>query len=330
MSINAVKGVEIGSGFAAARTTGEENADEMRMGNDGRPVFLSNNAGGILGGISTGQADRGALCRQADLVDPDAAPLDRPRRQRRRDQDQGPPRPVRRHPRRADRRGHACLRALPTITCVNAARPAAADLMAPAGASTGLTDTMPYDQKNVVEALRAFERGEIVVVMDDDGRENEGDLIVAAVHCTPEKMAFIVRHTSGIVCAPMTRDDARRLNLAPMVADNDSAHTTAFTVSVDFRHGTTTGISADDRTLTVRNLANGNVGAADFLRPGHIFPLIAREGGVLMRSGHTEAAVDLCKLAGLPPGRRHLGARQRRRHRHARPPGRGLRGMPTG
>jgi 3,4-dihydroxy 2-butanone 4-phosphate synthase/GTP cyclohydrolase II len=137
--------------------------------------------------------------------------------------------------------------------------------------------------------------------MDDDGRENEGDLIVAAVHCTPEKMAFIVRHTSGIVCTPMTREDARRLNLAPMVAENDSAHTTAFTVSVDFKHGTTTGISADDRTLTVRNLANGNVGASDFVRPGHIFPLIAREGGVLMRSGHTEAAVDLCKLAGLPP-----------------------------
>ncbi|KQZ16283.1 3,4-dihydroxy-2-butanone 4-phosphate synthase [Mesorhizobium sp. Root552] len=160
---------------------------------------------------------------------------------------------------------------------------------------------MPYDQKKIVEALRSFERGEIVVVMDDDGRENEGDLIVAAVHCTPEKMAFIVRHTSGIVCAPMLREDAKRLNLAPMVADNDSAHTTAFTVSVDFKHGTTTGISADDRTLTVRNLANGNVGGADFVRPGHIFPLIAREGGVLMRSGHTEAAVDLCKLAGLPP-----------------------------
>ena len=160
---------------------------------------------------------------------------------------------------------------------------------------------MAYDQKKVVDALRAFERGEIVVVMDDDGRENEGDLIVAAVHCTPDKMAFIVRHTSGIVCAPMTREDARRLNLAPMVADNDAPHSTAFTVSVDFRHGTTTGISAEDRTLTVRNLANGNVGARDFVRPGHIFPLVAREGGVLMRSGHTEAAVDLCKLANLPP-----------------------------
>ena len=114
-------------------------------------------------------------------------------------------------------------------------------------------------------------------------------------------MAFIVRHTSGIVCAPMPREEAKRLNLAPMVADNDAPHGTAFTVSVDFKHGTTTGISADDRTLTVRNLANGNVGASDFVRPGHNFPLVAREGGVLMRSGHTEAAVDLCKLAGLPP-----------------------------
>ncbi|WFU48332.1 3,4-dihydroxy-2-butanone-4-phosphate synthase [Sinorhizobium terangae] len=160
---------------------------------------------------------------------------------------------------------------------------------------------MSYDQKRVVDAIRAFEAGEIVVVTDDGGRENEGDLIVAAVHCTPEKMAFIVRHTSGIVCAPMPREEAKRLNLNAMVAENDSAHTTAFTVSVDFRHGTTTGISADDRTLTVRNLANPNIGPADFVRPGHIFPLVAREGGVLMRSGHTEAAVDLCKLASLPP-----------------------------
>ncbi|GHC71455.1 3,4-dihydroxy-2-butanone-4-phosphate synthase [Limoniibacter endophyticus] len=159
---------------------------------------------------------------------------------------------------------------------------------------------MAYDHNKVVEAIRAFENGEIVVVMDDDGRENEGDLIVSAVHCTPEKMAFIVRYTSGIVCAPMTRETARRFNLTPMVAENDAPHSTAFTVSVDFKHGTTTGISADDRTLTVRNLANSNAGASDFVRPGHIFPLVAREGGVLMRSGHTEAAVDLCKLAGLP------------------------------
>src|SRR5690606_8803981 len=137
--------------------------------------------------------------------------------------------------------------------------------------------------------LRAFERGEIVVVMDDDGRENEGDLIVAAVHCTPEKMAFIIRHTSGIICAPMTREEARRLNLTPMVVENDAPHATAFTATVDLKHGTTAGIPAEDRTLAVRTLANGNVGPSDFVRPGHVFPLVAREGGVLMRSGHTEA-----------------------------------------
>lgn len=160
---------------------------------------------------------------------------------------------------------------------------------------------MAYDQAKVVEAIRAFERGEVVVVMDDDGRENEGDLICAAVHTTPEIMALMVRHTSGIICAPMTGEQANKLNLAPMVANNDAPHSTAFTVSVDYKHGTTTGISADDRTLSVRNLANPNAGASDFVRPGHVFPLVAREGGVLMRSGHTEAAVDLCKLAELPP-----------------------------
>ena len=159
---------------------------------------------------------------------------------------------------------------------------------------------MAYDQARIADAIRAFEAGEIVVVTDDDDRENEGDLIVSAVHCTAEKMAFIIRHTSGIVCAPMTAEHAKRLNLAPMVAENDAPHATAFTVSVDYRHDTTTGISAEERTSTVRALANPNVGAGDFVRPGHIFPLVAREGGVLMRSGHTEAAIDLCKLANLP------------------------------
>lgn len=155
-------------------------------------------------------------------------------------------------------------------------------------------------QTRVAEAIRAFEKGEIVVVTDDDDRENEGDLIVAAVHATPEKMAFIIRHTSGIVCTPLTRQEARRLHLEPMVATNEAPLATAFTVSIDYRPGLTTGISAEERTNTVRALANPNAGAADFVRPGHIFPLVAREGGVLMRSGHTEAAVDLCRLAGLP------------------------------
>ncbi|NNM74859.1 3,4-dihydroxy-2-butanone-4-phosphate synthase [Enterovirga aerilata] len=152
----------------------------------------------------------------------------------------------------------------------------------------------------VTEAVEAFARGEIVVVTDDDDRENEGDLVVAASLCTPEKMAFIIRNTCGIVCAPLTAAEARRLRLDPMVASNDAPLGTAFTVSVDVKHGLTTGISAEQRTNTVRALANNNMGAADFVRPGHVFPLIARDGGVLMRSGHTEAAVDLCRLAGLP------------------------------
>ncbi len=150
-------------------------------------------------------------------------------------------------------------------------------------------------------AIKAFAKGEIVVVTDDDDRENEGDLFVAASLCTSEKMAFIIRNTSGIVCAPLGVENARRLHLDPMVAENDAPLGTAFTVTVDVRHGLTTGISAEERCNTVRALANDNSGASDFVRPGHVFPLVARQGGVLMRSGHTEACVDLCRLAGLPP-----------------------------
>jgi 3,4-dihydroxy 2-butanone 4-phosphate synthase / GTP cyclohydrolase II len=150
-------------------------------------------------------------------------------------------------------------------------------------------------------AVKAFAKGEIVVVTDDDDRENEGDLFVAASLCTPEKMAFIIRNTSGIVCAPLGAEHARRLHLDPMVAENDAPLGTAFTVTVDVRHGLNTGISAEERCNTVRALANDNSGASDFVRPGHVFPLVARQGGVLMRSGHTEACVDLCRLAALPP-----------------------------
>ncbi|TDR93102.1 3,4-dihydroxy-2-butanone-4-phosphate synthase [Enterovirga rhinocerotis] len=153
----------------------------------------------------------------------------------------------------------------------------------------------------VPDIIDAFSRGEVVIVTDDDDRENEGDLVVAASLCTPEKMAFIIRNTCGIVCAPLTAEEARRLRLDPMVAANDAPLGTAFTITVDVKHGLTTGISAEQRTNTVRALANHNMGPADFVRPGHVFPLIARDGGVLMRSGHTEAAVDLCRLAGLPP-----------------------------
>ena len=154
---------------------------------------------------------------------------------------------------------------------------------------------------SVTQAIDAIKRGEIVVVTDDDDRENEGDLVMAASLCTPEKMAFIIRNCCGIVCAPLSGAEARRLHLNPMVAENDAPLGTAFTVSVDVKHGLTTGISAEQRANTVRGLANNNLGAADFVRPGHVFPLVAREGGVLMRSGHTEAAVDLCSLAGVPP-----------------------------
>jgi 3,4-dihydroxy 2-butanone 4-phosphate synthase/GTP cyclohydrolase II len=154
---------------------------------------------------------------------------------------------------------------------------------------------------NITAAIRAIAAGELVVVTDDDDRENEGDLIMAASLATPEKLAFMIRYTSGIICAPLPRSEARRLRLDPMVAENEAPLGTAFTVSVDFRHGLTTGISAEERCNTVRALANRNAGADEFVRPGHVFPLIAREGGVLMRSGHTEAGVDLCRLAGLAP-----------------------------
>lgn len=153
---------------------------------------------------------------------------------------------------------------------------------------------------NVPRAIEAIRRGDLVVVVDDADREAEGDLVMAASLCTPEKMAFIIRNTCGIVCAPVSPAEAARLNLLPMIARNDAPLGTAFTVTVDVVHGLTTGISAEQRSNTVRALANPNMGPSDFVRPGHVFPLIAREGGVLIRSGHTEAAVDLCRQAGLP------------------------------
>ncbi len=172
------------------------------------------------------------------------------------------------------------------------------DTTAAASQAAGSTEEL---LNTVDEAIRAIAAGEMVIVVDDCDRENEGDLIMAASKATSEKIAFMVRHTSGILCTPVQRDLARRLSLIPMVADNDAPLQTAFTVSVDYRVGLTTGISADERTNTIRALANGNATSEDFVRPGHVFPLVAREGGVLMRSGHTEAGVDLARLAGLPP-----------------------------
>lgn len=153
----------------------------------------------------------------------------------------------------------------------------------------------------VESALQALAAGEMVVVVDDDDRENEGDLIMAAGKATTEQVAFMIRHTSGILCAPIREDLAKRLHLEPMVARNDAPMSTAFTVSIDYKHGLSTGISAEERANTVQALTNSNVAGDDFVRPGHIFPLVARRGGVLVRSGHTEAGVDLAELAGLPP-----------------------------
>jgi len=154
-------------------------------------------------------------------------------------------------------------------------------------------------QKNVERALAAISRGELVVVADDQDRENEGDLIGAAEHLTAEQMAFVVRHTSGVVCAPLGAERAAELALPQMAPDNEEAQRTAFTVSVDYRYGTGTGISAADRARTFRALADPSTRAGDFARPGHVFPLRARSAGVFERRGHTEAAVDLVRLSGL-------------------------------
>jgi 3,4-dihydroxy 2-butanone 4-phosphate synthase/GTP cyclohydrolase II len=153
----------------------------------------------------------------------------------------------------------------------------------------------------IEDAVAAIARGEIIVVVDDEDRENEGDLIMAAEHVTPEKIAFFLQHTSGYICAPITAERARELDLPLMVSNNTEIQRTAFTVTVDARHGTTTGISAFDRCATIQSMVDPATRPGDLARPGHINPLIAREGGVLKRAGHTEAAVDLARMAGLYP-----------------------------
>ena len=153
----------------------------------------------------------------------------------------------------------------------------------------------------IEDAIAAIARGEIVVVVDDEDRENEGDLIMAAEHATPEAIAFFLHHTSGFICASITTERAHELELGAMVADNTESMRTAFLVSVDAIEGTSTGISAADRAVTLRALVDPATRPADLARPGHILPLEARDGGVLKRAGHTEAAVDLARLAGCAP-----------------------------
>jgi 3,4-dihydroxy 2-butanone 4-phosphate synthase/GTP cyclohydrolase II len=154
---------------------------------------------------------------------------------------------------------------------------------------------------SIPDAVAAIARGEIVVVVDDEDRENEGDLIMAAESATAESIAFFVRHTSGVICTPLTGERLDELEIPLMVRDNTEAQRTAFTFSVDYRHGTSTGISAADRAATIQALIDPTTRPGDLARPGHIFPLRYAEGGVLKRAGHTEAAVDLARMAGMAP-----------------------------
>ncbi|TVX83841.1 3,4-dihydroxy-2-butanone-4-phosphate synthase [Peribacillus simplex] len=152
----------------------------------------------------------------------------------------------------------------------------------------------------VEDALKDLKRGKVIIVCDDENRENEGDFIALAEHSTPEVINFMAIHGRGLICTPISEQLAEKLNLHPMVSDNTDVHRTAFTVSID--HKTIkTGISAFDRSDTIQALLQEDVKVSDFRRPGHVFPLISKEGGVLSRVGHTEAAVDLAKLAGGKP-----------------------------
>ncbi len=154
----------------------------------------------------------------------------------------------------------------------------------------------------IEDAIAAIRAGEIVIVADDEDRENEGDLVLAAEFVTPEKMAFIIKQTGGVVCMPLSNAIADQLELPPMVVNNTSRRSTPFTVSIEAASGVDTGISARDRAITVRTAIHPNAKPTDLSRPGHVFPLRAQDGGVLKRVGHTEASVDLCKLAGLRAG----------------------------
>jgi len=166
--------------------------------------------------------------------------------------------------------------------------------------SSGLPENRIFDSIEV--AVDAYKNGQFLVVMDDESRENEGDLMLPAQFATTEKFAFMVRHSSGLVCLPIVGERLDQLKIPLMVPNNTEAHRTAFTVSVDYASGTTTGISAHDRALTARKLADPmETGGSGFTRPGHLFPLRYQEGGVLKRAGHTEASIDLCRLAGLQP-----------------------------
>jgi 3,4-dihydroxy 2-butanone 4-phosphate synthase / GTP cyclohydrolase II len=174
------------------------------------------------------------------------------------------------------------------------------DTLSPHDRSVAFDRDIP-NHARIQRALEELRRGRMVLVVDDEDRENEGDLIMAAELANPEALAFMIRHTSGIICVGITDERAAELDLPNMVSNPDDPRGTAFTVSVDARGATTTGVSSADRAATIRALADPATRPADLSRPGHIFPLRARPGGVLQRAGHTESAVDLCRLAGLEP-----------------------------
>ncbi|EKO3448662.1 3,4-dihydroxy-2-butanone-4-phosphate synthase [Vibrio fluvialis] len=153
----------------------------------------------------------------------------------------------------------------------------------------------------VEKALQALREGRGVLLLDDEDRENEGDIIYSAETLTAEQMALMIRECSGIVCLCLTDEQANKLELPPMVQVNDSKNQTAFTVTIEARHGVTTGVSAKDRVTTIKTAINPNAKPDDLARPGHVFPLRARKGGVLARRGHTEGTVDLMQMAGLMP-----------------------------
>ena len=155
-------------------------------------------------------------------------------------------------------------------------------------------------QTRMKDAIEAIKKGEMIIIMDDEDRENEGDLVMAGIFSTPEKINFMAQEARGLICVSITQELAHKLDLPPMVKRNDSNHETAFTISIDAKEAKT-GISAYERDLTIRLMCDNNAKPSDFVRPGHIFPLIAKSGGTLIRTGHTEASVDICRLAGLSP-----------------------------
>jgi 3,4-dihydroxy 2-butanone 4-phosphate synthase / GTP cyclohydrolase II len=154
---------------------------------------------------------------------------------------------------------------------------------------------------SIEEALQRYRDGEMLILVDDENRENEGDLVIAAEHATAETVNFMVTHGRGMVCVPITEERARELGLDPMCSDNTALNGTYFTVTVDAKDGITTGISVYDRARTIQRLIDKTTRPEDLARPGHVFPLVARNGGVLRRAGHTEATVDMARLAGLEP-----------------------------